>query len=293
MKIIDILNSKKTISFEFFPPKQESDLPKLHETVDRLSTYNPDFVSFTYGAGGNTRQLTTQVSKEAKLSDKFEVMSHFTCIAHNEKEILDILKDLSLSNIENIIALRGDTPKDMNISNNNLKHGTDLIEIIKSNFSNFCIAGACYPESHPESNNFEDEILFTKMKQDKGADFLITQLFYDNKDFLSFREKALKNGVTIPIIPGILPITSTKQIRRFTKMCGAKIPAQLNEKLENSINDDIETTKLGIEYATNQILELIDNDIPGIHFYSLNKTSSVGHVLNNLGISNQTPEYII
>lgn len=293
MKIIDILNSKKTISFEFFPPKQESDLPKLHETVDRLSTYNPDFVSFTYGAGGNTRQLTTQVSKEAKLSDKFEVMSHLTCIAHNEKEILDILKDLSLSNIENIIALRGDTPKDMNIPNNNLKHGTDLIELIKSNFSNFCIAGACYPESHPESNNFEDEIFFTKMKQDKGADFLITQLFYDNKDFLSFREKALKHGVTIPIIPGILPITSTKQIRRFTKMCGAKIPAQLNEKLENSINDDIETTKLGIEYATNQILELIDNDIPGIHFYSLNKTSSVGHVLNNLGISNQTPEYII
>ena len=293
MKIIDILNSKKTISFEFFPPKQESDLPKLHETVDRLSTYNPDFVSFTYGAGGNTRQLTTQVSKEAKLSDKFEVMSHLTCIAHNEKEIVNILKDLSLSNIENIIALRGDTPKDMNISNNNLKHGTDLIEIIKSNFSNFCIAGACYPESHPESNNFEDEIFFTKMKQDKGADFLITQLFYDNKDFLSFREKALKHGVTIPIIPGILPITSTKQIRRFTKMCGATIPAQLNEKLENSINDDIETTKLGIEYATNQILELIDNDIPGIHFYSLNKTSSVGHVLNNLGISNQTPEYII
>jgi len=293
MKIIDILNSKKTISFEFFPPKQESDLPKLHETVDRLSTYNPDFVSFTYGAGGNTRQLTTQVSKEAKLSDKFEVMSHLTCIAHNEKEIVDILKDLRLSNIENIIALRGDTPKDMNISNNNLKHGTDLIEIIKSNFSNFCIAGACYPESHPESNNFEDEIFFTKMKQDKGADFLITQLFYNNKDFLSFREKALKNGVTIPIIPGILPITSTKQIRRFTKMCGATIPAQLNEKLENSINDDIETTKLGIEYATNQILELIDNDIPGIHFYSLNKTSSVGHVLNNLGISNQTPEYII
>ena len=293
MKIIDILNSKKTISFEFFPPKQESDLPKLHETVDRLSTYNPDFVSFTYGAGGNTRQLTTQVSKEAKLSDKFEVMSHLTCIAHNEKEIVDILKDLRLSNIENIIALRGDTPKDMNISNNNLKHGTDLIEIIKSNFSNFCIAGACYPESHPESNNFKDEIFFTKMKQDKGADFLITQLFYDNKDFLSFREKALKNGVTIPIIPGILPITSTKQIRRFTKMCGATIPAQLNEKLENSINDDIETTKLGIEYATNQILELIDNDIPGIHFYSLNKTSSVGHVLNNLGISNQTPEYII
>ena len=293
MKIIDILNSKKTISFEFFPPKQESDLPKLHETVDRLSTYNPDFVSFTYGAGGNTRQLTTQVSKEAKLSDKFEVMSHLTCIAHNEKEIVDILKDLRLSNIENIIALRGDTPKDMNISNNNLKHGTDLIEIIKSNFSNFCIAGACYPESHPESNNFEDEIFFTKMKQDKGADFLITQLFYNNKDLLSFREKALKNGVTIPIIPGILPITSTKQIRRFTKMCGATIPAQLNEKLENSINDDIETTKLGIEYATNQILELIDNDIPGIHFYSLNKTSSVGHVLNNLGISNQTPEYII
>ena len=293
MKIIDILNSKKTISFEFFPPKQDSDLPKLYETVDRLSTFNPDFVSFTYGAGGNTRQLTTQVSKEAKLSDKFEVMSHLTCIAHNKAEIINILKDLTLSNIENIIALRGDIPKDMAISKDNLKYATDLIEIIKSNFSNFCIAGACYPEYHPESNNSVDDIKFTKMKQDKGVDFLITQLFFDNKDFLSFREKAIKNGITIPIIPGILPITSTKQIRRFTKLCGAKIPLKLNEKLENSINDDQETTKLGIEYATNQILELIDNDIPGIHFYSLNKTTSVGHVLNNLGISNQTPEYII
>ena len=193
MKIIDILNSKKTISFEFFPPKQESDLPKLHETVDRLSTYNPDFVSFTYGAGGNTRQLTTQVSKEAKLSDKFEVMSHLTCIAHNEKEIVDILKDLSLSNIENIIALRGDTPKDMNISNNNLKHGTDLIEIIKSNFSNFCIAGACYPESHPESNNFKDEIFFTKMKKDKGADLIVSNqshIFWKN----AFKMNSFING---------------------------------------------------------------------------------------------------
>jgi len=292
LKIIDIIKNKKTISFEFFPPKNEKELPKLYETVDRLSTYNPDFVSFTYGAGGNTQQLTLEVAKDTKVANITEVMSHLTCVVHTEQEINAILTELNKNGIENIIALRGDNPKDLNIKNE-LIHATDLISNIKNKFNSFCVAAACYPETHPETNNLNEEIKYTKLKQDKGADFLITQLFYDNKDYFKFREESIKNGITIPIIPGILPILSTSQIRRFTKLCGSKIPNDLNAKLEKYIDNDTETSKLGIEYATNQILELIENDVPGIHFYSLNKTKSVGHVLNNLGISSQTPEHII
>ena len=292
MKIIDLIKKKKTISFEFFPPKRESDLPKLYETVDRLSTYNPDFVSFTYGAGGNTRQLTIKVSKDTKIANLTQVMTHLTCVAHTKKEIDTILDELSKYKIENIIALRGDKPKDIDIKNE-LIHSTDLISYIKNKSNSFCIAAACYPELHPETNDFSEEIKYTKLKQDKGADFLVTQLFFDNKDYFKFVDESLNKGITIPIIPGILPIVSTSQIRRITKLCGSKIPNNLNIKLEKYKDNNLETAKLGIEYATKQVLELIENDVPGIHFYSLNKTKSVGHVLNNLGISTQTPEHII
>ena len=292
MKIIDIIKNKKTISFEFFPPKNENDLPKLYETVDRLSTYNPDFVSFTYGAGGNTRQLTLEASKDTKIANLTEVMTHLTCVAHTKKEINAILDELNKYKIENIIALRGDKPKDEDIKNE-LIHSTDLISKIKNKSDSFCIAAACYPELHPETNDFNEEIKYTKLKQDKGADFLVTQLFFDNKDYFKFVDESLRKGITIPIIAGILPIVSTSQIRRITKLCGSKIPNKLNIKLEKYKDNNLETAKLGIEYATKQVLELIENDVPGIHFYSLNKTKSVGHVLNNLGISTQTPEHII
>ena len=285
MKIIDIINKKQTLSFEFFPPKEKSNIGNLNKTIDDLSEFNPDFVSFTYGAGGSTRKLTLEISAKTKNSDfSSEVMSHLTCITHTENEIIEILNNYEQSNIENIIALRGDLPHNSNEVKNHIPHATDLIEIIKNHSNTFCIAGACYPESHPESLSEESDISNIKLKQSKGADFLITQLFFNNNDFFKFRDKAIKSGIKIPIIPAIMPITSTKQIRKFTEMCGASIPDSLNKKLETSINNDEETTKFGIEFATNQIKELLENNIDGIHFYSLNKSRSVKEVINNLNI---------
>tara|TARA_Y100001970_G_scaffold90142_1_gene113601 strand:- start:2035 stop:2889 length:855 start_codon:yes stop_codon:yes gene_type:complete len=284
MKIINIINKKKTLSFEFFPPKTDSNLGNLNKTISDLSEFNPDFVSFTYGAGGSTRKLTLEISQKTKESEITEVMSHLTCITHSKGEIIEMLNAYNKSNIENVIALRGDMPNNSDDLKKEIHHATDLIEIIKNYSDDFCIAAACYPESHPESISKNDDLNFTKLKQSKGADFFITQLFFNNSDFFSFREKAIKLGITIPIIPAIMPITSTRQIRKFTNLCGASIPDSLNKKLENSINNDEETTKFGIEFATNQINELLDNDIPGIHFYSLNKSRSVKEVLNNLNI---------
>mgnify|MGYP001322117528 FL=1 len=284
MKIINIINKKKTLSFEFFPPKTDSNLGNLNKTISDLSEFNPDFVSFTYGAGGSTRKLTLEISQKTKESEITEVMSHLTCITHSKGEIIEMLNAYNKSNIENVIALRGDMPNNSDDLKKEIHHATDLIEIIKNYSDDFCIAAACYPESHPESISENDDLNFTKLKQSKGADFFITQLFFNNSDFFSFREKAIKLGITIPIIPAIMPITSTRQIRKFTNLCGASIPDSLNKKLENSINNDEETTKFGIEFATNQINELLDNDIPGIHFYSLNKSRSVKEVLNNLNI---------
>ena len=284
MKIINIINKKKTLSFEFFPPKTESNLGNLNKTISDLSEFNPDFVSFTYGAGGSTRKLTLEISQKTKESEITEVMSHLTSITHSKSEIIEMLSAYKKSNIENIIALRGDIPNNSNDLKKEIHHATDLIEIIKNYSDDFCIAAACYPESHPESISKNDDLKFTKLKQSKGADFFITQLFFNNSDFFSFREKAIKLGITIPIIPAIMPITSTRQIRKFTNLCGASIPDSLNKKLENSINNDEETTKFGIEFATMQINELLNNDIPGIHFYSLNKSRSVKEVLNNINI---------
>jgi methylenetetrahydrofolate reductase (NADPH) len=285
MKIIDIIKKKRTLSFEFFPPKNEINLPSLHKTIAELSKYNPDFVSFTYGAGGSTRKLTLEISKNTKQNNDSEVMSHLTCLAHSKSEIIEILSKFKNSGIENIIALRGDMPENQSELNGELKHATDLIEIIKSQFDDFCIAGACYPEDHPESINSEIDLKHTKLKQDKGTDFLVTQLFFNNDDFFRYRERAIKSGIEIPIIPAIMPIRSTKQIRRLTELCGAKIPESLNQKLEKSIDNDEETIKIGIEFATEQTNTLLENDVPGIHFYSLNKTRSVKEVLNNLNIS--------
>ncbi|MFL2768153.1 MAG: methylenetetrahydrofolate reductase [NAD(P)H] [Dehalococcoidia bacterium] len=285
MKIIDIINKKQTLSFEFFPPKDQSNIGTLNKTIDDLSKFNPDFVSFTYGAGGSTRKLTLEISAKTKNSNfSSEVMSHLTCITHTENEIIEILNNYEQSNIENIIALRGDLPKNSDEVKNHLPHATDLIEIIKNHSNNFCIAAACYPESHPESSSKDNDLNSIKLKQSKGADFLITQLFFNNNDFFNFRDMAIKSGVKIPIIPAIMPITSTKQIRKFTDMCGASIPDSLNKKLETSINNDEETTKFGIEFATNQIKELLDNNVNGIHFYSLNKSRSVKEVINNINI---------
>ena len=290
MKIRDILKERRTISFEFFPPREADGVPGVIEVIKDLQRFNPDFVSVTYGAGGGTRAFTEEITMRLKAETPLEVMAHLTCVAQTRPEVHGVLQRLRRAGIENVIALRGDRPADAEASGpgpDEFPHATDLITHIRDNFD-FGVAGACYPEGHTESVDLETDIKYARMKQELGADFLITQLFYDNEYFFDFQERAVAAGITVPIIPGVLPILSTLQIRRFTSLCGATIPTELDEKLERYTDDNRAVREIGIEHATRQAEELWAHGVPGIHFYVLNRRYSVSHILSNLSIGEHT-----
>ncbi len=286
MRIRDILKETRTISCEFFPPRQAEGIPDVLRTIKALKEYRPDFVSITYGAGGSTRDFTEQITLEVKAQADLEVMAHLTCVGQSKEEVHGVLERLDEAGVENIIALRGDPPRrqtDFVPAEGGFNHATELIEHIRSNFR-FGIAAACYPEGHTESTDLGADIEYTKLKVNNGAEFLITQLFYDNRDFFDFLERADKAGIDVPIIPGLLPILSTAQIRRFTSMCGAKLTPDLDRQLEKFADDDDAARELGVEHATKQVEELWESGVPGIHFYVLNKSYSVSKILQNLGL---------
>ena len=290
MKIRDILKERRTISFEFFPPREADGVPGVIEVIKDLQRFNPDFVSVTYGAGGGTRAFTEEITMRLKTETPLEVMAHLTCVAQTRPEVHGVLQRLQGAGIENVIALRGDRPADAETSgpgSDEFPHATDLITHIRDNFD-FGVAGACYPEGHTESVDLDTDIKYARMKQELGADFLITQLFYDNEYFFDFQERAAAAGITVPIIPGVLPILSTPQIRRFTSLCGATIPTELDEKLERHADDNRAVREIGIEHATRQAEELWAHGVPGIHFYVLNRRYSVSHILSNLSIGEHT-----
>ena len=290
MKIRDILKERRTISFEFFPPREADGVPGVIEVIKDLQRFNPDFVSVTYGAGGGTRAFTEEITMRLKAETPLEVMAHLTCVAQTRPEVHGVLQRLRRAGIENVIALRGDRPADAETSGpgpDEFPHATDLITHIRDNFD-FGVAGACYPEGHTESVDLDTDTKYARMKQELGADFLITQLFYDNEYFFDFQERAAAAGITVPIIPGVLPILSTPQIRRFTSLCGATIPTELDEKLERHADDNRAVREIGIEHAIRQAEELWAHGVPGIHFYVLNRRYSVSHILSNLSIGEHT-----
>ncbi len=292
MKIKDILSNRRTISFEFFPPREADGVPSVVDVASRLQRFSPDFVSVTYGAGGGTRAFTEEITMHLKSRGDMEVMAHLTCVAQSRGEVHGVLQRLQAAGIENVIALRGDRPpgtEDEPPRDDEFAHATDLIRHIRANFD-FGLAGACYPEGHTESDSLEADIAYARMKQDLGADFLITQLFYDNDYFYGLQERAAASGITIPIIPGVLPILSTPQIKRFTALCGATIPPQLDARLERFAEDNRVVREIGIEHATRQAEDLWANGVPGIHFYVLNRTYSVSHILNDLHITGHDPD---
>ena len=286
MIIKDILESTRTISCEFFPPKTAEGMDAVFRAVDRLKAFRPDFVSVTYVAGGSTRGFTGEIVTRIKTEAELEVMAHQTCIGQTKEEVHNSLARLEAAGIENVIALRGDLPQvesAVTPVNNSFSHASDLIGHIRGNF-NFCVAAACYPEGHTESVDLDSDIDHTKLRVNHGADFLITQLFYDNHYYFEFVDRANKSGINVPIIPCGLPILSTSQVRRFTVMCGAKIPAALDQQLEKFSEDDNAVRELGVEYATRQVQGLWDAGVPGIHFYVLNRSYSVSQILTNLGL---------
>ena len=284
MKIKDILKSKRTISCEFFPPRDSDGIAAVLRTAGRIRSYNPDFVSVTYGAGGSTRAFTEEITSSLKRDTDLEVMAHLTCVAQTEEEVHTALVRLDELGIENVIALRGDPPTGQDNfvpAEGGFKHATELLRHVRDNFE-FCLAAACYPEGHVESSDLITDMNYVKMKVENGADFLVTQLFYDNQDFFRLMERAETLGIDVPIIAGILPILNTNQIRRFTSLCGSKIPDELDIQLERYVDDDDAVRELGIEYATRQVQELWDQGIAGVHFYVLNRNYSVSKILDNL-----------
>jgi len=282
MKIEDILKNKQTISLEFFPPKTKKAEEKLTESIEELSKYNCDFISLTYGAGGSTREKTIEWVRYLKLEKQFIVMPHLTCIAHNKKEIHNILEEYQKIDIDNILALRGDLPKDSSQSiSQDFQYASDMINYISQDVD-FSIGGAAYSEKHPQAESLEKDIDALLIKQEKGAKFFITQLFFKNDNYFRFLELARKKGITVPIVPGILPITSYGQIDNFVAMCGAEFPDKYRKKLDAHKTDKQAVFDIGIDYAINQCNELLKQGAGGIHLYTVNNHKTVTRILDNI-----------
>lgn len=285
MKIIDILNKKeKGISFEFFPPKSEDAMRELLRVADDLSKYNPLYVSVTYGAGGTTQDRTKDTLFMLKSKTDFTLMSHLTCIGATRESMDELLNDYKSQGIDNILALRGDPPKDVkdfDPSKGEFKYARDLVRFIKR-YDYFGIAVAVYPEGHQESPSLEADLEYTKMKIDEGADFAITQMFFDNRYYYDFLERAQKKGISIPILPGIMPITDIAKIKRFAQFCNTTIPQNIEKKLMKLQDSPDDMKKAGLQYCVEQCEDLISNGVRYLHFYTLNKSDNVIPVLDQI-----------
>jgi methylenetetrahydrofolate reductase (NADPH) len=285
MRIKDLFGRGGPVfSFEFFPPKDDAGIVNLFGTIKNLRELNPSFVSVTYGAGGSTRRKTVEITKRIKQETGIEAMAHLTCVGHSRAEIATILEEIDAAEIENIMTLRGDPPKgqsDFVSHPDGFDHANELVTFIRSR-KNFCLGVAGYPEGHPEAPNKDIDLRNLKRKVSAGADFIVTQLFFDNRDYFEFVACARAAGIDLAIVPGIMPITDLAQIRRFTQLCGAKIPPSLLSELETVDGQKEVVVEVGIRHATKQCLELLRQGAPGIHFYTLNKSLSTRTILENL-----------
>jgi methylenetetrahydrofolate reductase (NADPH) len=289
MKILQHLQSggEPCFSFEFFPPKTDEGVSQLFNTLRELAELKPGFVSVTYGAGGSTRQRTVELVKQIKRETGIEAMAHLTCVGHGKSELREVLAQLRDAGVENVIALRGDPPRDQPTftrAPDGFGHASELAAFIRAEGFDFCLAGACYPEGHLESDSRELDLEHTRKKVEAGVDFLITQLFFDNAFYFHFVERARKAGITCPIVPGIMPITNIAQINRITRMCGATIPRKLELALEKRKDDPEAVIQLGIAHATVQCVELLAAGVPGIHFYTLNRSRASRMIVTALQV---------
>lgn len=289
MKISEILKqNKRTMSFEVFPPKTDTAFESVKNAVGEIALLKPSFMSVTYGAGGGTSKYTLDIAKEIK--EKFNVpsLAHLTCVSSSKDTVNERIDEIKNAGIENVLALRGDIPADMlndDRSKWDYNHAVELIYDIKQKYPELCIGGACYPEIHPESLNGKEDIKHLKEKADAGCEFFTTQMFFDNNLLYSFLYKIREAGITVPIIPGIMPITNAKQVERAIKLSGSFMPRRFMT-LVDKFGDNPEAMKqAGIAYATDQIIDLYANDISDIHVYSMNKpdiAASIKHNLSNI-----------
>ena len=270
MKISEILKNKKTLSFEVFPPKKEGDsFEKLLNTIKDLKKFNPDFISVTYGASGTLSKNTVEIASFIKNEVGIEALAHITGGPSSKEEIDNLAKELINNNIENVLALRGDKPVTYDGEYCKVfKHATDLQEYLKK--YEFGVAGACYPEGHIESETLYDDLYYMKKKEELGAEFFITQLFYDNSYYYRLVNEARKMDIKSPIIPGIMPLVSSKNIKRIKSMCGSAIPLSFRNMIEIYKDNDSLLEEIGINYAVYQIIDLLAMGAPGVHIYIMN-----------------------
>lgn len=288
MKVIDILKSKKTtLSFEFFPPKTEAGFANLFETIRNLEYLSPDYVSVTYGAGGSTRDNTRNLAKRIQNETKHTAVAHLTCVGHSKDDIRKILDDYSASGIENVLALRGDTPKNMTNfqpAADGFTYAGELAKFVKDNYPNICVGVAGFSEGHPDTPNRFTEIDNLRWKVDNGADYICTQLFYNNNDFYDFCERCEIAGITVPITAGIMPVTSVANMMKISELSlGARIPAKLQKAVFRAENDEY-VENVGVHWAAQQVNDLIENNVSGIHFYTLNKSEQIRKICESIGI---------
>ena len=268
-------------SFEFFPPKTEEGEKNLRAALEELKKDKPSYVSVTYGAGGSTRDRTISIVKWIKQELGIEAMAHFTCVGATVEELRSTLDGIRKAGIDNVLALRGDPPQGQQEwvkTEGGLEYSTQLIDLIRGSYD-FAVGAACFPEVHPQAESPESDIRFLKEKVEAGATFLITQLFFDNDFYFDFVERARDAGITVPILPGIMPVTNYGQVKRMSEMCGASFPEKYESELETRKDDPDATADLGVAYATAQCVDLLARGAPGIHFYTLNRSPATRAIL--------------
>lgn len=283
MKISELLETKEvTISCELFPPKKGSELKEAHELVHEMAKLGPAFISVTYGASGGISEHTVDMANEVQNVNGVPVLAHLTCASSGREKIHQVLGELKERKIENILALRGDIPEDLEFPlPNQYHHASELMEEIKA-FGDFCIGGACYPEGHPEAESIEADIDNLKRKVEAGCEFLTTQMFFDNNILYNFLYRALKKNIEVPVIAGIMPVTNAKQIKRITSLSGSILPQRFRAIVERFAQNPAALKQAGIAYATDQIIDLIANGVNHVHIYTMNKPDVAGAILKNL-----------
>jgi methylenetetrahydrofolate reductase (NADPH) len=280
MFVKEIIEGKKpTFSFEIFPPKSGGNLESIYGTVDALASLMPDFISVTYGAGGSSRENTVEIASVIQNKYNIPTLAHLTCVGNSKDEMDYILKELDEKGVKNILALRGDLGAESTLGD--FKYASDLIAYIKNKYP-FNIVGACYPEKHLEAYSISEDLRNLRTKVDRGTDMLVSQLFFDNQAFYSFNEKVKSIGIEVPVVAGIMPITSSKQIERMVSLCGATVPETVQRFVKAYGHNSMAIKEAGIAYATQQIVDLLAYGVDGIHLYTMNQADIAKRIAENI-----------
>ena len=285
MKIKEVLNNDKlSLSFEVFPPKTDLGFESVERAVLEIAALKPAFMSVTYGAGGGTSKYTLDIAKEIKERYDVPTLAHLTCVSSSKETVRNMVENIKAAGIENVMALRGDIPKGMETADRSVWDYNYAVELVRElkELGDFCIGGACYPEVHPESANQKDDIKYLKEKVDAGCDFLTTQMFFDNNLLYNFLYKIREVGITVPVVPGIMPITNAAQVDRAIKLSGSHMPQRFKSLVDKFGSDPDAMMQAGIAYATDQIIDLFANNITNVHVYTMNKPEVAAKIKSNL-----------